>query len=260
MAGAPSVVVKGDLALLEESCRITADAIRVVARYVAPGVTTRELDGIAEDFIRTCGGVPAFKGYRVDGKAFPAAICTSIDDEVVHGIPSERVLKDGEILSLDVGVLKAGWYGDSAFSLGVGTISTEKERLLRVTRESLAEGIAAARAGAPVWEIGRAVQTFVEEHGFSVVRELCGHGVGKKLHQEPSVPNFVPAGMEKRWFKNVPLTEGLTIAIEPMVNAGGHEVVVKKDGWTVATADHSPSAHFEHTILVTSGEAVILTQ
>ena len=260
MQAAPAVVLKGDLALLEESCRITADAIRVVARYAAPGVTTKELDTIAEDFIRTCGGEPAFKGYRVDGKAFPASICTSVDEEVVHGIPSERKLTEGEILSIDAGVLKNGWYGDSAYSVGIGTISEEKERLLRVTRESLALGIAAARDGAPVWEIGKAVQAFVESHGFSVVRELCGHGVGKKLHMEPQVPNFVPKPSEKRWFKNVPLREGMTIAIEPMVNTGGHEVQVKRDGWTVVTADHSPSAHFEHTVLITKGDAIILTQ
>lgn len=260
MIGAPAVVLKGDLALMEESCRITADAIAVVARFAAPGVTTLELDKIAEDFIRTCGGEPAFKGYKVDGKSFPASICTSVEEEVVHGIPSSRKLVEGEILSIDAGVLKNGWYGDSAYSVGIGTISVEKEKLLRVTKESLFEGIAAARDGAPVWEIGKAVQTYVEKYGFSVVRELCGHGVGRKLHQEPQVPNFVPKQSEKRWFKNVPLKDGMTIAIEPMVNIGGCEVNVKRDGWTVFTADHSPSAHFEHTILITKGDAVILTQ
>lgn len=260
MAVGPEILIKGDLALLEESCRITADTIRIVSRHAAPGVTTGELDAIAEDFIRTCGGTPAFKGYKVDGKSFPASICASVEDEVVHGIPGDRVLKEGEILSIDIGVLKNGWYGDSAYSVAIGAVSAQKQKLLRVTQESLAEGIAAARAGAPVWEIGKAVQTYVERNGFSVVRELCGHGVGKKLHQEPSVPNFVPNAFEKRYFKNVTLTEGLTIAIEPMVNLGGHQVQVKRDGWTVVTADHSPSAHFEHTILVTAGDAVILTQ
>ncbi|HZV12038.1 MAG TPA: type I methionyl aminopeptidase [Candidatus Kapabacteria bacterium] len=257
---APAVKVKSDIDFMEESCRITAEAIRLTARYAAPGVTTQELDVIADDFIRSSGGVPAFKGYVVDGKKFPAAICTSIDEEVVHGIPGERKLVEGEILSIDAGVYKNGFYGDSAFSVAIGKVSEEKEKLLRITQESLHEGIAVVRDGAMVYDIGRAVQEYVEEHGFSVVRELCGHGVGQKLHQEPSIPNFVPNFREKKFFRNVPLREGQTIAIEPMVNAGTHKVYVKRDGWTVVTADHAPSAHFEHTVLVTKSGAVILTQ
>ena len=252
--------IQSDIDRIEESCRITAETIRITAKYAVAGVTTKELDAIAEDFIRASGGVPAFKGYVVDGKKFPASICTSIDEEVVHGMPGERKLAEGEILSLDIGVYKDGFYGDSATTVAIGNISEEKAKLMRVTQESLQEGIAAVRDGAMVYDIGRAVQEYVERHGFSVVRELCGHGVGAKLHQEPSVPNFVPNFREKKFFRNVPLREGTTIAIEPMVNAGTYKVYVKRDGWTVVTADHAPSAHFEHTVLVTKTGATVLTQ
>ncbi len=228
--------------------------------YAAPGVTTNELDRIAEDFILSRNGVPAFKGYVVDGRSFPASICASIDEEVVHGIPCDRKLVEGEILSVDIGVVKNGFYGDGASTVAIGKISEEKEKLMRVTEESLMEGIMTAADGAMTYDVGKAVQTHVEKHGFSVVRDLCGHGVGKQLHMEPSIPNFVPTLREKQFYKNSVLREGMTIAIEPMVNAGTWKVYQKKDGWTIVTADHSPSAHFEHTVLVTKTGAVVLTK
>ncbi len=253
-------MLTSDVSRIEAACRVTADAVRLAARSARAGMTTRELDALVEDFIRSCDGEPAFKGYVVDGKAFPASVCTSIDDEVVHGIPGDRVLEEGMLLSIDIGVKKDGFYGDSATTVAIGMVDPEKARLMRVTRESLEHGIAVVRDGVPVHEIGRAVQEYCEANSFGVVRELCGHGVGSRLHMEPSVPNFVPTRSELRHFRNVPLTAGMTIAIEPMVNAGSHQVRVRKDGWTVVTADGAPSAHFEHTVLVTATGAEILTQ
>jgi methionyl aminopeptidase len=217
-------------------------------------MTTLELDKIAEDFIRSMGGTPAFKGYGWDKKnLFPATLCTSVDAEVVHGIPSKRVLQDGELISIDVGVKKNGFYGDGACSFAVGKVTEEKQRLMRVTQESLAKGIEQAVAGKRVHDISHAVQQYVEAHGYSVVRDLVGHGVGKKLHEEPSVPNFGEPGT------GAVLKDGMTLAIEPMVNAGTWRVKVASDGWTVFTLDGKPSAHFEHTIAIIHGKAEILT-
>lgn len=222
------------------SAQLVAMTLREMGRHVRPGITTAELDRLAETFIRDHGGRPAFKGYR----GFPASICPSVNEEVVHGIPGPRELRDGDIVGIDVGVEKDGYYGDAALSFAVGEVSAEARRLLEVTRESLMQGIAQARPGNRVGDISNAVQSYVEAQGFSVVRALVGHGIGREMHEEPAVPNFGPAGRGPR------LMTGLVLAIEPMVNTGGFEVVTRSDGWTVATKDGGLSAHFEHTVAV----------
>jgi methionyl aminopeptidase len=238
---------------MRESCRIVGEVLRLVGQQVRAGVTTGELDAAAEQFIRVRGGVPAFKGYGSADNPFPATLCTSVNEEVVHGIPGRRVLNDGDIVSIDVGVLKDGWYGDAAKTFAVGTVNAETQRLLRVTEESLERGIEVMLAGNRVHDISSAVQVHVEGAGFSVVRDLCGHGVGKELHEEPSVPNFGKKGT------GAALVDGMTLAIEPMVNAGGWQVRVLDDGWTVVTKDGKPSAHFEHTVALVNGRPEILT-
>lgn len=244
-----------EIALMRESSKIVAEVLALIGERVRPGVTTGELDGIAEEYIRSRGGVPAFKGYGHDRRnLFPGTLCVSIDDVVVHGIPGQQKIEEGQIVSVDVGVNKGGYFGDGARSFPVGRVTGEKSRLLRVTEESLAKGISAARAGKHLNDIGAAVQHHVEESGFSVVRDLVGHGIGKNLHEEPSVPNYGEEGT------GVVLKEGMTLAVEPMVNAGTFRVTMADDGWTVRTADGKPSAHFEHTIVVTAGEAEILTR
>lgn len=222
------------------SAQLVAMTLREVGRHVRPGITTAELDRIAESFIRDHGARPAFKGYR----GFPASICPSVNEEVVHGIPGPRELREGDIIGVDVGVEKDGFYGDAALSFPVGEVSAEARRLLDVTRESLMQGIAQARPGNRVGDISNAVQSYVESQGYSVVRALVGHGIGREMHEEPAVPNFGPAGRGPR------LMTGLVLAIEPMVNTGGFEVVTRSDGWTVATKDGGLSAHFEHTVAV----------
>ena len=244
-----------DIALMRESGRIVAEVLAVVGGHVRPGVTTLELDTLAEEYIRSQGGIPAFKGYGPDRRnPFPATLCVSIDDVVVHGIPDGRRLEEGEIVSVDVGVKKGGWYGDAARTFPVGRISEEKARLLKVTEEALLAGIAQARAGNRLHDVSAAVQKLVEAAGYSVVRDLVGHGIGKQLHEEPAVPNFGVGGT------GVVLREGMTLAIEPMVNVGTFVVRLDEDGWTVRTADGRPSAHFEHTVAITQGEAEILTK
>jgi methionyl aminopeptidase len=221
---------------------------------VKPGVTTLELDKIAEDYIRSNDGVPAFKGYSQAGSIdFPGTLCTSIDNEVVHGIPGNRILKEGEILSVDVGVLKNNYYGDAAISIAVGSISEEKQKLMDVTEKSLHMGIDEAIQGKRIGDISHAVEGHVTSFDFSVVKELCGHGVGKYLHEEPQIPNYGKSGTGAQ------LKKGMTLAIEPMVNMGAFKVNVASDGWTVLTSDSLPSAHFEHTIAVTDGKPEILT-
>jgi methionyl aminopeptidase len=240
---------------IRQSCRIVAEVLALVGSQVKPGVSTIELDRIAEEYIRSRGATPAFKGYgHSEDNLFPATLCTSIDAVVVHGIPGERTLKEGEIIGIDVGVKYKGFFGDAARSFRIGKVSPEKERLLNVTEESLAKGIEQAVAGNTVHDISAAVQKHVEAQRFSVVRDLTGHGVGKELHEEPAVPNFGKAGTGER------LQAGMTLAIEPMVNAGTWKVRIASDGWTVLTEDGKPSAHFEHTVAITSGAAEILTQ
>lgn len=240
---------------MRESCRIVAEVLRLLKGALRPGVTTKELDKLAEEFILMQGAEPAFKGYGFDqNNLYPASICTSVDDEVVHGIPGGRTLREGEIVSVDVGVRKNGYYGDGAWTFEVGRVTEEKLRLMRVTEESLLKGVEQARAGKHVRDISAAVQHHVESAGFSVVRDLVGHGVGKNLHEEPPIPNFVDSTSSPK------LKSGMTIAIEPMVNAGTFRVRVDADGWTVRTHDGQPSAHFEHTVLVTENAPEILTR
>lgn len=244
-----------EITLMRESARIVADVLALVGGRIAPGVRAKDLDTLAEEFILSCGGEPAFKGYGHDRRnLFPGTLCISVDDEVVHGIPDGRVLEEGQVVSVDVGVRKSGFYGDAARTFAVGTVSSEKRRLLDVTASALAAGIARARAGNRLHDVSAAVQECVEREGFAVVRDLVGHGIGRSLHEEPAVPNFGAAGT------GILLREGMTLAIEPMVNAGTHRVQVGEDGWTVRTADGRPSAHFEHTVVVRRDEADVLTE
>lgn len=253
--GVASIKSETDIGLMREPNAIVSQVLKLVGSMVRPGVTTGMLDKMAEDFIRSMGGIPVFKGYGYEpDNLFPATLCVSIDNEVVHGIPGMRILKDGEIVSIDVGVKKNGFVGDGAWTFPVGLVSPEKERLMRITQESLAKGIEQAVDGNRVGDIGFAVQRHVEDAGFSVVRELCGHGVGRALHEAPNVPNY---GHRRSGAK---LVEGMTIAIEPMVNLGTHKVRTASDGWTVLTMDGSPSAHFEHTVVVRKSKAEILTK
>lgn len=243
-----------EIDLMRESCRIVSEVLALIGATIKPGLPASELDRMAEDYIRSQGGVPAFKGYGPDkDNLFPSTLCISVDDEVVHGIPDGRVLEEGQVVSIDVGVQKNGYYGDGAYTFPVGRISEEKARLMRVTRESLYEGIKQACAGNHLHDVSAAVQHHVENAGFSVVRELVGHGIGRSLHEEPAIPNFGRAGT------GLLLKKGMALAIEPMVNAGTHKVKVGPDGWTVRTSDGRPSAHFEHTVIVRMGEAEILT-
>jgi len=243
-----------EIDFIKESCRIVAETLRLVKSNVKVGVTTIELDRIAEDYIKSNSAIPAFKGYSQGGlPGFPGSVCTSINDAVVHGIPGQVKLEEGDIVSLDIGVLKNNYYGDAAITVAVGKISDEKKMLMEVTEKSLQLGIEQAKNGNRVHDISAAVQDYVEQNGFSIVRDLCGHGVGKFLHEDPAVPNFGKRGTGSK------LKRGMTIAIEPMVNAGGYEVITSPDGWTVITADGSPSAHFEHTILILDNSPEILT-
>jgi len=227
-----------------------AEALQAVAARVAPGVRTWDLDTFAEEYLRQRGAQPAFKGYR----NYPFSLCVSVNEEVVHGLPSERRLKVGDLVSLDLGTIVEGYYGDSALTVPVGEVSEEAARLLRVTEESLLRGIGAARIGGHLSDISHAVQCHVEAHGFSVVRIFVGHGVGKALHEDPQIPNYGPPGTGPR------LRPGMVLAIEPMVNAGGPEVEILPDNWTAVTKDRSLSAHFEHTIALTEEGVEILTQ
>jgi methionyl aminopeptidase len=254
MANVPVKNVR-EIGLMKESCRIVAEVLALVGSRIAVGMKTRDLDTIAEEYIRSRGGEPAFKGYGHDRQnLFPGTLCVSIDDEVVHGIPDGGKIEEGQVVSIDVGVKKNGFFGDGARTFPVGRVSEEKTRLLRVTEEALLLGIAQARAGNHLHDVSAAVQRHVEAAGFSVVRDLVGHGIGKNLHEDPAIPNYGEPGT------GVLLKEGMALAIEPMVNAGSHRVTVGDDGWTVRTADGKPSAHFEHTIVVTTGEAEILTR
>jgi methionyl aminopeptidase len=238
-----------ELARMRAANVLVADVLAELREMVRPGVTTAELDEFAERRVRGAGAVPAFKGYH----GFPATLCTSVNEEVIHGIPSARALTEGDIVSIDIGVLLDGFYGDAAITVPLAPIGSRVAELLRVTEESLYRGIEQARVGARVSDIGHAVQQHVEAHGFSVVREFVGHGVGTALHEEPQVPNYGPAGRGPR------LAEGMTLAIEPMVAMGRAAVKVLRDGWTAVTKDRSLAAHFEHTVAITAGGPVIMT-
>ena len=228
---------------------VVADVLALLGERARPGVTTEELDAIADAFIRSRGGTPTFKGYR----GYPASICTSPNDMVVHGIPGLYGLSEGDILSVDVGVTLDGFVADSAYTFPIGEISPGAERLLEGCKAALAAGIEQCRSGNRLSDISYAIQTVTEEHGFSVVRSLVGHGVGRSMHEEPQIPNFGEPG------RGPLLSEGMTFAIEPMINAGGDEVVLHDDEWSISTADHSLSAHFEHTVAITGEGPKILT-
>jgi methionyl aminopeptidase len=240
-----------DVERIRESAQIVGRCLLLLGREVRPGVTTQELDRIAEEYIRSQGGEPAFKGYR----GYPASICASINEEVVHGIPSgKRMVKDGDVISLDIGVKKAGFYGDAARTFAVGAIPDAAQRLLEATERSLYEGIDQARPGGRVSDISSAIEREVKRSGYSVVRALVGHGVGRELHEEPQVPNYGRPGEGPR------LRAGMVLAIEPMVNLGGADVVTLADQWTVVSADRSLSAHFEHTVAIGEDGPVILSR
>ncbi len=248
------IKTKKEIDFIRESCQIVAETLQLVKSHVREGITTLELDKIAEDYIRSNDAVPAFKGYSQGGAdGFPGTICASVNEDIVHGIPGDRVLKNGDIISIDVGALKNRYYGDGALTVAVGEISDEKKFLMKVTEESLYKGIEAAVAGNRIGDISAAVQHHVESNGFSVVRELTGHGVGRLLHEDPQIPNYGKPHSGPK------IKNGMTIAIEPMVNAGAHYVRVADDGWTVYTADLKPAAHFEHSIAIIDGKPEILT-
>lgn len=243
--------------LMRASGRILADAFAHVSAMIAPGITTLELDKIAEEYIVAKGGYPAFKGYKVGRNTFKYCCCMSKNDAVVHGLPDNVPLKEGDIISVDMGVTKDGWFADSAWTYAVGHIHADIQRLLDVTRDSLLMAVAQAKVGNHLFDIANAVQGYCEAHGYGVVRELVGHGIGRNLHEEPQVPNYVPGRFEQ--FPNIELKEGMTLAIEPMINMGTARVKTSKDKWTVLTADGKPSAHFEHTIVVRPNGGEILT-
>jgi methionyl aminopeptidase len=246
------VIVCRSAAEIERLARVNELVARVLAELkslVVPGLTTADLDAVAEKRLGEAGAEPAFKGYH----GYPATICASVNEQVVHGIPSKRPLVEGDIISIDMGAKLEGFYGDSAVTVPVGRVSDEADRLLSVTEAALAKGLAAVKPGARVSDIGAAVQTHVEAHGFSVVREFVGHGIGTKLHEEPQIPNYGPPGRGPR------LSEGMVLAVEPMVNLGKPAVKVLGDGWTAVTKDGSLSAHFEHTVVVTGSGCRILT-
>ncbi|MEE4117196.1 MAG: type I methionyl aminopeptidase [Marinilabiliaceae bacterium] len=238
-----------EIELLRASNQLVSRTLAEMAKVIKPGVSTLRLDSLAEEFIRDNKAVPGFKGYN----GFPATLCTSVNDEVVHGIPSAYVLKDGDIVSIDCGVILDGYYGDSAFTFTVGEVSEDKLRLLQYTRASLEKGVKEAFAGNRVGDISFAVQSEAESGGYSVVRELVGHGLGRRLHEPPEVPNYGRRG------KGAKLRDGLVICIEPMINLGTRHVRQMKDGWTIKTADGRPSAHFEYAVAVRKGEADVLT-
>jgi len=239
-----------ELSIMKEACRISAGALKLIGTAIEPGVTTAELDRLAEDYIRSQGAVPNFKNYH----GYPATACISINNELIHGIPTaKRKIQAGDIVSVDLGALFEGYHGDNAATFACGDISPEAQRLIDTTRESLYEGIKMARAGGRIGDISFAIQSYVEARGYSVVRDFVGHGVGTSLHEAPEVPNFGTAG------RGVRLLPGMTLAIEPMVNMGKHDVKVLPDGWTVLTKDGSLSAHFEHTVAITTEGPQIMT-
>jgi methionyl aminopeptidase len=247
------IVIKSqrEIEKIASACRIVAEVLKGLGSHVRPGMTTADIEEYAEDQMRIRKGIPAFKGYR----GYPSSVCVSVNDQVVHGIPSRLSrLKNGDIVSIDLGVLCDGFYGDGAITLAVGQVSDEAARLIRITEESLRLGIEKAVPGNRVSDISAAIQRHVEAHSFSVVRAFVGHGIGRSLHEDPQVPNFGVPGQGSR------LREGMTLAIEPMVNGGGPDVTILDDGWTAVTTDGSLSAHFEHTVAVTKHGPVVLTK
>ena len=246
-----AIIIKSpsEIEMMRQAGKIVAATLEVLVEHIRPGVATAELDAIAVREIQSRGGIPSFKDYR----GYPASLCVSINDELVHGIPGQRELREGDIVSLDVGAIFGGLHGDAAITVGVGEIKDEAKRLIAVTEGALRAGIAAARHGSRLGDVSAAIQDHVESRGFTVVREYVGHGIGRQMHEEPQIPNFGLPG------RGPLLKEGMALALEPMVNVGGWRTRVDDDGWTVRTADGSLCAHFEHTIAITDGEAEILT-
>ena len=246
-----SIIIKSDqeIAVMRQAGRIVAMVLEILCRQVAPGMKTKQLDGIAEEELKRLGAKPAFKGYR----GFPANLCVSVNDEIVHGIPGERILREGDIVSLDLGAIFMGFQGDAAVTIGVGEVSSQAKQLIKTTEGALKAGIAAAYPGARLEDISAAIQNCAESRGYSVVREYTGHGIGREMHEEPQIPNFGLPGT------GPVLKRGMTLALEPMVNAGDWRTRLGDDHWTVFTDDGSLSAHFEHTILITDAEPEVLT-
>ena len=252
-----TIKTSNEIDMMRKAGEIVALAHKKVEEAVKPGVTTFDLDRIVEEFIRCSGAIPSFKGYRAPYPGvedYPASICASINDEVVHGIPGLRVLKDGDIISIDIGAMINGFHGDAARTYSVGKISNEAKRLIEVTKQSFFEGIKNAKEGKRIIDISAAIEDHVIENGYSVVREFVGHGIGREMHEEPQIPNYRSRGQRYR------IEKGMTLAIEPMVNEGTYAVKVNDNGWTVVTADGKLSAHYENTIAVTDDEPLILTE
>lgn len=240
---------EAEIELLRENNQLVSDTLAEVGKHIRPGVTTLELDRIAEDFIRSHGAVPGFLGYN----GFPNTLCTSVNEQVVHGIPSDKPLKEGDIVSVDCGTIMKGFYGDTAYTFAVGEIAPSVSELLRVTKEALHKGVEQAVAGNRVGDISHAVQKHAEDHGYSVVRELVGHGLGERMHEEPEVPNYGTRG------RGPLLKPGMVICIEPMINIGSRYIVFENDGWTVRTKDRKPSAHFEYAVAITKDGPDVLS-
>ena len=240
---------KEEIEQIRRSGQVLGKAHAEVAKLIGPGITTAALDKVAEEYIKDFGGTPSFKGYN----GFPASLCISVNDKVVHGIPNAYALKEGDIVSIDCGVFLNGFHSDSAYTYAVGTIPAKTQKLLEVTKEALLLAIRSIVPGSRLGDVGYTVQSHAERHGFSIVRELVGHGLGRSLHESPEVPNYGKRGQGAK------LDEGLVIAIEPMVNEGSRNIVQERDGWTIRTADRKPSAHFEHTVAIVEGKADVLT-
>lgn len=238
-----------EIDIMRESSLLVARTHAELAKVIRPGITSLYLDNLAEEFIRDNGGLPGFKGYN----DFPYTLCVSQNEEVVHGMPSNKEIKNGTILSIDCGVLMNGYYGDSAYSFSVGELTQEKKRLLDVTKEALDRGVIAAKFGNTIGDIGFTIQNFAESHGYSVVRDLVGHGIGKQLHESPEVPNYGKKGMGSI------LEDGMVLAIEPMINLGSPDIIHKNDGWTIVTKDGLPSAHFEYTVAIKKDKTEVLS-
>ncbi len=245
---------RAEIDTMRRASVIVAEVLQALKEVVKPGMTTLELDELAERMTYEKGAKPAFKGYAVAGRVFEHSLCTSVNEEIVHGIPSDRVLEEGDILGMDFGVVYDGFYGDSAVTVGLGRVSAEAERLMRVTETALNEGIEMLREGNRLGDLGNAIQEIAERSGYSVVREFVGHGIGRKLHEEPPVPNYGDAG------KGARLRAGMVLAVEPMVNAGKKEISILDDGWTAITRDRSLAAHFEHSIAVTENGPYVLSR
>ena len=244
-----------EIEYMRESGRIVALALEAIEKAIRPGVTTRELDKIATDVLKKEGAIPSFKGQQgfEGSKPYPATICASVNNQIIHGIPGDYALQDGDIISIDMGALKNGYHGDAARTFAVGNVSETAKKLIEVTKGSFFEGLKMAKAGNRVSDISHAVQTYAESFGFSVVRDFVGHGIGKELHEEPQVPNYGKPGRGPR------LSSGMVIAVEPMINEGSYDINILRDGWTVVTIDGKLSAHYENTILITDGEPELLT-